>query len=229
MSSRTAVFQGVLVALVVFLMATVALDWLSGRVPGVRSGDLLDRPPDVARVFTADLPDDGQLVLKPFYDFGEGDAQNDRALAHRLGVPPDSASFLVLLAVDFAEERPLELRLPAGAVRLRLRDGRTISHRNLSEIGGAGSSADGALWGSAFGIPGDGVRVPPRSLRKLVIAFPGKLDFSTVESASYAPPEPSSGEIAFRRLDVPKADLDSFLESPRVRLGETLARAKGAR
>ncbi|MBI1848861.1 MAG: hypothetical protein HYR85_00810 [Planctomycetes bacterium] len=227
MSLRPAILQGAFVALAVFLVATVALEWFAGRVPGVRDQDLVDHLPDRARAFVADVSPDSQIILKSFYDFGAGDEANDRALAARIGQGAEPLAFLVLLAVDFGADRPLDLRIPSGSVKLRLRDGRVVEHRNLASVASKNASPDAALWSSAFGIPDGDLRIAPRSLRKFVIAFSGSFQFSEVESVSMR--REGSNDLTFRRLDLPKTELDAFLEAPQHPLGTAVAVAKEPR
>jgi hypothetical protein len=214
---RSSVLQGVVVAVVILLIFVVLHD-VFVRGPSRPDGrDLDDLPPGQVIVFTADLEPAGQLVLKSFHDHEAGSAMSESALAERLGSGSRRVSFLSLVALNFDRDEPLQLSLRSGSIRVELPDGRDLSHLDLSEVTGAGARPDAAIWRSAFGAPPDGsIRLAPRTVRRLVIAFEGAVTLSEVKAVRF---RESGVDLAFRRLELPRAEVDAFLDSPHDPLG----------
>lgn len=159
-----------------------------------------------------------QFLLKPFLDAEDRDGFNNRALSRRLGAEEDALRFFQLVIVNFHQDQPFEIRSPFLMLVAEDPGGTIWKGRSPEAIFADGrgimTEAD-RIVATALGLRSGPYEVPPRAAAHYLIALDSDADDDRWTRLELQIPEVT---LHFRRIEMPRDELESFLLDPRQRL-----------
>ena len=168
---RAPVLLGLLSALAVFLILTLAGSWIRGReVARLPNVPPPQRPPAVD-VWVGEPAPGVKVVLSAVFNEPEPDRGHDELLNHRLSLPDGRGLAYYQLVVFNTSEAPVTLRLKDGAISITPKGGDPLPMRSLAALAGKGTSPAVGVVLSALGATTEVMEVPPGRKATHLVAF----------------------------------------------------------